>query len=162
MHKRYNRISFILLGAAVAAFLLVMTLSPRSIILALWISSVLGWFGLATLKLDVRWMSWAFARCFLTAMLGGSLCLFCVLPRLIVWQGRAEAIRLIPALEAYRDERGVYPESFEELAAAQDPPVPIDAFHYETYDEGREFWISSTSWDSGAGYDSAKGRWKLR
>lgn len=138
---------------------------------------VIGWLGLAALRdrsttrgdapdgVDVATRSHRKAavaiRGIIVSLLGGAFCTVCFLPQLVVMQARPNAHRLIQPLEAYREAHGVYPDSLEELAAAQEPPVSLDAIHYSTHKDGVEFYLVVSSWDERAGYDSRTGNWKF-
>ncbi len=133
---------------------------------------VLGWIPLVRLRNHVsggggpalalhRMTRGAGLRAVLVSLLGGTLCTFCMLPQLIFWQARPHARRLLPLLEAHHETHGVYPESVEPLAAAQDPRIPLGSISYEIYDEGRAFVLTVSSWDDRESYDSRSGDWNF-
>ncbi len=132
----------------------------------------LGWIPLARLRDHVRdgggpaavlhrTTAGAALRASLVSLVGGAICTFCMLPQLIFWEARPQVRRLIPPLEAHREAHGVYPESVEPLAAAQEPPVSLGSIRYESYDEGRAFVLTLSSWDDYERYDSKTGKWKF-
>ncbi len=131
-----------------------------------------GWIPLARLRdhsrdgggpsaVTHRMTAGAGLRAGLVSLVGGAICTLCMLPQLVFWEARPHARRLIPPLEADREAHGVYPESLEPLAAAQEPPVSLGSIHYETYDEGRAFVLTLSNWDDYERYDSKTGKWKF-
>ena len=133
---------------------------------------VFGWIPLARLRDHVRdgggpsavlhrMTAGAALRASLVSLVGGAMCTLCMLPQLVFFEARPHARRLIPPLEAHREAHGVYPESVEPLAAAQEPPVSLGSIHYGTYDEGRAFTLVISSWDERESYDSKPGKWKF-
>ena len=130
---------------------------------------VFGWLALAFLRDRAKRdgvaprasVARGVAGVLLVALVGGSTCTCSMLPHIIVWEARSEAHRLVQPLDAHRERHGVYPNSLEELAAAQDPPVSLRAIHYETYDDAREFTLMCSSWDRRASYDSARASWRF-
>ncbi len=97
----------------------------------------------------------------IASIVGGVFCTFCFLPQLIVMQAFPNARRLVQPIEAHRQTHGTYPDSLGELAAAQEPPIPLDAIHYSTHNDGLEFYLVVKSWDERASYDSRTGKWKF-
>ena len=108
-----------------------------------------------------QWKAAAAIRGVIVSLLGGAFCTFCALPQLVVMQARPNAHRLIQPLEAHRHTHGVYPDSLEELAAGQEPPILLDAIHYSIHNNGLEFYLVVKCWDERESYDSRTGKWKF-
>ena len=102
-----------------------------------------------------------FIRGVIVSIVGGTLCTFCILPKLVFMQAWPNARRLVQPIEAHRQTHGIYPDSLGELAAAQEPRIPLDAIHYSTHNDALEFYLVVTSWDERVSYDSRTGKWKF-
>lgn len=103
---------------------------------------------------------WAILRVTVVSLFVAAICTVCVLPQIVFLRAWPQAHRLVEPLETYREAHGVYPDSVEALAAAQRPPIKLDAIHYTPDPDRLAFRLLVSSWDERGGYDSKTGKWR--